>query len=139
MSIMAVILAATMAGAVPGSVIEPATVEGVRHAEELWIKATVSGDTSAIDALLDPDYVSVNASGVPRPRLEVLESTRTYPQRHPGATVGPFPPTSTIQMIGRTAIVRHRGEAELSVDVFYHDGSRWRAWYSQHTPRAKPA
>ena len=136
MSIMAVMLAAALSGAMPDSVIEPATAEGVRHAEELWTEATVSGDTSAIDALLDPDYVSVNASGVSRSRSEVLESTRTYPQRHPRATGGPFPSTSTIQMIGRAAIVRHRGEAELSVDVFYHDGRRWRAWYSQHSPRA---
>jgi hypothetical protein len=119
-------------------VFEPATAEGVRHAEELWSKATLSGDTKAIAALLDADYVSVNAAALPRPKTEILEATRTYPQRHPGASAKPFPRTSTIQVMGRAAVVRHRSEAELSVDVFYYDGQRWRAWYSQHTPRPKP-
>jgi hypothetical protein len=44
-----------------------------------------------------------------------------------------MPPTSTIDIKGSTAVVRHRSADDASVDVFYLAAGRWRAWYSQHT------
>jgi len=38
-------------------------------------------------------------------------------------------------VVGGTAVVRHNGAAETSVDVFYYHGGRWRALYSQHTAK----
>jgi hypothetical protein len=130
-------LGAALAAAAP--VTEPPDADGVRHAEDLWSQATIAGDVAALEGLLAPDYVSVNAEAKPRPRAEILESAKTFLQRHPGAKAVPLPPTSTIQIEGRAAVVRHNGNAERSVDVFYYDGQRWRAWYSQHTAQPKPA
>ncbi|HET6971846.1 MAG TPA: nuclear transport factor 2 family protein [Phenylobacterium sp.] len=137
MPLTALALSAALAAAAP--VEEPATEAGVRHAEELWTRATIAGDVATLEALLAPDYVSVNAQATPRPRAEILESAKTFPQRHPDAKFVALPPTSTIQVEGRAAVVRHNGEADRSVDVFYYDGHRWRAWYSQHTALPKPA
>lgn len=45
----------------------------------------------------------------------------------------PLSPTSTIRVIGDAAIVRHHGDNDTSVDVFYFRDGRWHAWYSQHS------
>lgn len=130
--------AAFVAGSARAAVTEPATAEGVRHAEDLWSQATIAGDVATLEALLAPDYVSVNTQAKPRPRAEILESAKTFPQRYPDVKFTPLPPTSTIQIEGRAAVVRHNGATDRSVDVFYYDGQRWRAWYSQHTALPKP-
>jgi len=139
MSIAALAFGAVLAAATAQPVKEPASADGVRHAEDLWSKATITGDVPTLEALLDPDYVSVNTSGKPRPKADILESARTFPQRYPDVKFTPLPPSSTIQVMGKAAVVRHHGETDVSVDVFYYDGARWRAWYSQHTALPKPA
>jgi hypothetical protein len=35
--------------------------------------------------------------------------------------------------MGTTALVRHRGPADVSIDLFAFEGGHWRAKYSQHT------
>ena len=108
----------------------------VRAAENRWSEAFVSGDARALDALLAPDYVSVSASGAARPRSEIIGLAAKFASTHPGQHADPTPDSSTIQVHGDTAVVRHRGAADVSVDVFYRDGGTWRAWYSQHTAAA---
>ncbi|HVI59033.1 MAG TPA: nuclear transport factor 2 family protein [Luteimonas sp.] len=106
---------------------------GVRRAEETWSAAFVGGDTAALDALLDAGYVSVSANGESRDKAQVIALARSYAAAHPGAHADPLPPTSTIQVIGDAAVVRHHGDADVSVDVFHFQDGRWHAWYSQHT------
>jgi hypothetical protein len=36
---------------------------------------------------------------------------------------------------GNAAIAMASSDTDTSLDVFYYEGGRWHAWYSQHTPR----
>lgn len=109
---------------------------GVREVENAWSRAFITGDAKALDDLLDPAYVSVSASGVPRPKAEIVAAATRFAAQHPNTPVQPLPPTSTISIKGDTAVVTHHGDKETSVDVFYFSQGRWHAWYSQHTIRA---
>jgi hypothetical protein len=108
---------------------------GVRDAENRWSEAFMTGDTAALDALLDNDYVSVGATGQARPKAEILQLARGLAAKHPGSHAKPLPPTSAIRVIGDAAVVQHHGDGDTSVDVFYFRDGRWHAWYSQHTAR----
>lgn len=109
---------------------------GVREVENAWSRAFITGDAKVLDDLLDPAYVSVNASGTPRPKADIIAAASRFAQQHPDTPVQPLPPTSTISIKGDTAVVTHHGDKETSVDVFYYSQGRWHAWYSQHTARA---
>jgi hypothetical protein len=122
-------LAANAAGPSPGEA-------GVREVENAWSRAFVTGDAKVLDDLLDPAYVSVSTSGVPRPKAEIIAAATRFAEQHPNTPVQPLPPTSTISIKGDTAVVTHHGDKETSVDVFYYSQGRWHAWYSQHTTRA---
>ena len=111
----------------------PHDTAGVRDAENRWGEAFVSGDVATLDALLDADYVSVNASGTPRTKAEILVLARDYAKAHPGQHGQPLADSATIRVIGDAAVVQHHGAQETSVDVFYFRDGRWHAWYSQHT------
>ena len=93
----------------------------------------MTGDAATLDALLDPDYVSVGTAGQPRAKAEILQLSRDFARAHPGQHAQPLPSTSTIRVIGDAAVVQHHGDKDTSVDVFYFRDGRWRAWYSQHT------
>ena len=110
---------------------------GVREAENRWAEAFVSGDVATLDALLDAGYVSVNASGIPRAKAEILQLARDFAKAHPGQHGQPLPASSTIRIIGDAAVVQHRGSQDTSVDVFYFRDGRWHAWYSQHSALAR--
>jgi hypothetical protein len=110
-----------------------ADVAGVREAENRWSEAFISGDTAALDALLDADYVSVNTTGHARAKAEILQLARNYAKAHPGEHAQPLSPTSTIRVIGNAALVQHHGTQDTSVDVFYFRDGHWHAWYSQHS------
>jgi ketosteroid isomerase-like protein len=110
-------------------------VEGVRAAENRWSEAFVTGDVATLDALLDADYVSVNAAGQPRAKAEILQLAHDFAKAHPGQHGQPLAATSTIRVLGDAAVVQHHGSQDTSVDVFYFRDGRWHAWYSQHTRR----
>ena len=107
--------------------------DGVRAAENRWSEAFMTGDATTLDALLDPDYVSVGTAGQPRAKAEILQLSRDFAKAHPDQHARPLPSTSTIRVIGNAAVVQHHGDQDTSVDVFYFRDGRWRAWYSQHT------
>jgi Domain of unknown function (DUF4440) len=111
---------------------------GVRAAETAWSEAVLTGDTATLEALLDPRYVSINAKGVARPKAAILDFARGYAAKHPGQHATPLGPTSTVQLIGTTALVRHRAPSELSMDLFEFRRGAWIALYSQHTAIAPP-
>jgi hypothetical protein len=112
---------------------------GVRAAEDRWSEAFVTGDAATLEVLLAPDYVSVNPSGKARPKSEIIEVARAYAAKHPGEHGQPMSATSTITLIGATALVRHRAPTDVSIDLFEYRAGRWVARYSQHTPATPPA
>jgi hypothetical protein len=132
----AALIGLLLAGAAHAATTQPDEA-GVRDAENRWSEAFVSGDAATLDALLDSDYVSVNAAGKPRAKAEILQLARDFATAHPGQHGQPLPATSTIRVIGDAAVVQHRGTQDTSVDVFYFRDGRWRAWYSQHSALAR--
>lgn len=108
---------------------------GLRDVENAWSRAFVTGDTRALDDLLDPAYVSVSQKGVPRSKAEIIDAAKHFAEQHPDTPAQPLPPTSTISIKDNSAVVTHHGDKETSVDVFYYSQGRWHAWYSQHTAR----
>jgi Domain of unknown function (DUF4440) len=109
------------------------TVAGVRAVEDHWTQAFLSGDSAYLDALLDPQYVSVGQTGRARPRAEIIELSKKIaatPRKDPV-------PHSDVAIVvhGNAAIAMASSDTDTSLDVFYYEGGRWHAWYSQHTPR----
>jgi hypothetical protein len=114
------------------------TEAGVQATEDHWSEAFVSGDEAYLSALLDPAYVSVNRTGKPRPRADIIALSRKVAAM-PRQTYPKTPPH--IELRGDTAVVSFQSAEETSVDVFYWKGGAWRALYSQHTsvPAGAPA
>ena len=105
----------------------------VRAVENGWSEAFVSGDAKALEALLDPGYVSVSANGKARPKAEIVAIATAYAAKNPGQHAQPLPATSTVELIGSAALVRHRAPTDVSIDLFEFRGGHWLARYSQHT------
>ena len=132
--IRTVVLASLLSSAgAAGAATSVPDADGVRAAENRWSEAFVTGDVATLDTLLDADYVSVNATGQPRAKAEILQLAHDFAKAHPGQHGQPLATTSTIRLIGDAAVVQHRGTQETSVDVFYFRDGYWHAWYSQHT------
>ncbi len=131
-------LALLIASTIAGSAHAGDTAAALRTVENGWSQAFVTGDGAYLDALLDPAYVSVGTGGAAHDKAAIIAAAKGYAANHPGAHADPMPPSSTIDIRGAAAVVRHTGPTDTSVDVFYFRGGRWRAWYSQHTA-VKPA
>ena len=116
-----------------GSGKEQADENGVGEVETKWSEAFVTGDDAYLNQLLDPSYVSVGSSGQAHEKDKIIAMAKSYATQHPGEHADKLPSTSTIRVIGKMAVVQHRGKTDTSVDVFYYRGGRWHAWYSQHT------
>ncbi len=112
---------------------ERADENSVRDVETKWSEAFVTGDATYLDQLLDSYYVSVGSTGQAHEKSKIIDMAKAYAVKHPGEHADKLPSTSTIRVIGKTAVVQHRGKTETSVDVFYYSEGRWHAWYSQHT------
>lgn len=111
--------------------------QAVRMVEDRWSQAFVSGDVTALGALLDERYVSIGAKGDVRTKDDVISLARRYAAAHPGEAATPLTASSVVRVIGDAALVTHEGAAERSVDVLYYRDGHWHAWYSQHTPKAR--
>lgn len=112
---------------------ERADEGGVRDVEAKWSEAFVTGDETYLNQLLDSSYVSVGSTGQAHEKSKIVDMAKVYATKHPGEHADRLPSTSTARVIGKTAVVQHRGKTETSVDVFYYSEGRWHAWYSQHT------
>lgn len=129
--------AATMFGGSCAQAVEPMTEKGVRATEDQWSAAFVHGDAAVLELLLDPSYVSVSTTGLARTRTEVIALSLEFARKNPNFEAKPLAPSSTIQIVGTTALVRHRSETETSIDLFHYAHGQWHAWYSQHTAIGK--
>lgn len=126
----ALALAAAVSSAAPAERPDEASV---RAAETRWSEAFVTGDAAVLEALLAPDYVSVNPSGKPRPKTEIIAVAKAYAAKNPGQHAQPLPASSTVELIGTAALVRHRAPTDVSIDLFAYRDGHWVAVYSQHT------
>ena len=106
------------------------TAEGVRAVEAHWTKAFLGGDKTYLAALLDDDYVSVNAKGVARPKAEIIALAKKIAATHPTPVT---PQSPNIVVHGNAAISTSTNATDVSVDVFHYENGAWHAWYSQHT------
>jgi hypothetical protein len=127
------------AGAAAAATAQHPDEAGVRAVESGWSEAFITGNAAALEALLDPAYVSVGANGKARPKAEIIALARSYAAQHPGQHADPLPATSTVQIMGTTALVRHHGTSDVSIDLFAFEHGQWRAKYSQHTAIAPAA
>ena len=125
-----ILLAGSAAQAAPAQRLDEASVRAV---ETAWSEAFVTGDAATLGALLDPAYVYVGPNGKARPKGEIIAIAQAYAAKHPGEHAQPLSATSTVQLIGTTALVQHHGATDVSIDLFYFQGGRWHARYSQHT------
>lgn len=130
-----IVLAAAGARAAP----QKRDEASVRAVETGWSEAFITGDAAYLNALLDSSYVSVGATGKAHPKAEIVSMAQAYAAKNPGKHADPLPATSTIQLIGATALVRHHSVRDTSIDLFRFDKGRWRAVYSQHTAIAPAA
>jgi hypothetical protein len=110
---------------------------GVRAVEAHWLEAFLSGDEAYLGALLDPDYVSVGQAGAARPKAQIIALAKKI-SASPPKPMQPLPPAHIV-VHGDAAVVTNSSGGDTSVDVFYWQGGRWHAWYSQHTPAKAPS
>jgi hypothetical protein len=135
----AFILAAALfaaATAVQAAPAEHRDEASVRTVENRWSEAFMTGDSTFLDDLLDPAYVSVGQTGVAHAKADIIAMAKKYAAKNPGQHANPMPATSTIELMGTTALVRHHGSADVSIDLFAFESGHWRAKYSQHTALA---
>ena len=107
------------------------TPDGVRAVEAHWMRAFLGGDETYLSALLDDDYVSVNAKGVARPKAAIIALSKKIATTSNAAAI--TPPPLKIVVHGNAAIATSSNATEISVDVFHYENGIWHAWYSQHT------
>jgi hypothetical protein len=134
--LIAVLLAAFSPAYAAGAPETERSVEGVRAVEAHWQKAFLGGDAAYLEALLDPAYVSVGQAGNARPKAEIVALSKKIAEKK----MTPQPPDHEAKIVVRdnAAVVTDTASGDTSVDVFYYEGGRWHAWYSQHTPVTPP-
>lgn len=130
---ISILVAAALSTAPAQAVEHQKTTAGVQATEDHWSEAFVGGDEAYLLALLDPAYVSVNRSGKPRPRADIIALSKKVAAM-PRQAYPKTPPH--IELRGDVAVVSFQSKDETSVDVFYWKGGAWRALYSQHTAAA---
>ena len=130
LGIIAILFASAGAQATPAERLDEGSVRAV---EGRWNEYEMTGDARSLDALLDPAYVSIATTGKISRKADIIAGAVAYAATHPGAHGSPLPMTSTVQMLGAAALVRHIGASYLSMDLFAFRNGRWRAIYSQHT------
>lgn len=127
-----------LAAAMTGSGAPSADEVAIHRAEDRWSAAFVTGDAPYLQRLLAAGYVSVGETGVEHPKAAVVAAAVDFAKAHPGTVPTPMPASSTIEVTGDLALVRHHAGDNVSVDVFQKRGGEWFAIYSQHTHRSEP-
>ena len=123
----------SVSGATQAAPVEQIDEATIRAVETGWSEAFVTGDVAALEALLDPTYISIGANGKARPKTEIIAIAASYAAKHPGQHAQPLPATSIVELMGDAALVRHRSDSDVSIDLFSYERGHWRARYSQHT------
>jgi hypothetical protein len=124
--------------------IEPRTETAIVASDKARSHAEEFGDIAYIDALLLPEYRSVNVDGSIHDKAAILGSAK----KHIGATTAPaandawraaHPSLTSVEINGDTAILTftlNKPDAPkrvMSCDIFVYREGHWHALYSQHT------
>jgi hypothetical protein len=123
---------------------EPHTQAVVIADDEAWEKAEESGDTAYIDALLLPEYRSVNVDGSSNNKATILALAKKYAGSTERATLinkwrAAHPYLMSVEIAGDTAVLTFTlnkpdgSKGIMSCDIFVYREGRWRGLYSQHT------
>jgi hypothetical protein len=122
---------------------EPQTEAAVTAADKAWGHAEESGDIAYIDALLLPEYRSVNVDGSVHDKAAILASTKknlgstkraaadeTWRAAHPHLTSVEI--TGDIAVLTFTLNKPDTPSRVMSCDIFVYREGHWHALYSQH-------
>jgi hypothetical protein len=127
---------------------EPHTAAAVIADDDGWLKAEETGDTTYLDALLLPEYRTVNLDGTWQDKTFILRGAskqagnptfakmvETWKATHPTLT--------SVAINGDVAILTfalNKGSDPkriMSCDVFVYRDGHWHALYSQHSDAEK--
>lgn len=129
----------------PGAHCDRAQTESaVTAADNAWDHAEESGDTAFIDALLLPEYRSVNVDGSIHDKAAILASTKknlgsTSTAAADEAWHAAHPRLTSIVITGDIAVITftlnkpNAPKRVMSCDIFVYREGHWHALYSQHT------
>lgn len=123
---------------------EPQTEAAVTAVDNAWGHAEESGDTAYIDALLLPEYRSVNVDGSVHDKAAILASTKlnlgsTKRTAADEAWLATHPSLTSVVITGDMAVLTFTlnkpdtPKRVMSSDIFVYREGRWHALYSQHT------
>lgn len=130
--------AAFGAGAQPDETAKTATA--VMAVDQHWLEAEVGGDIAWLDAMLMPDYRTVNADGKVRDKAAILRSATKNRgsdkmRKQVDAWQKAHPTRQSVVLHGDIAILSFSDPETgriLSSDTFIYQDGRWHALYSQH-------
>jgi len=123
---------------------EPRTEAAVTAADNAWEHAEESGDIAYIDALLLPEYRSVNVDGSFKDKAAILASVK----KNVGSTkraaayeawYATHPYLMSVEINGDTAVLTFTlnkpdtPKLVMSCDIFVYREGHWHGLYSQHT------
>lgn len=83
---------------------DPATKSKIVALEQLWNQAYKSGDTKALDAILDDAIVLVNDDGSVQSKAEFLASVKASPAQPTAQQQQVAPESFNVQVFGNVAI-----------------------------------
>jgi hypothetical protein len=123
---------------------EPQTESAVTAVDNAWGHAEESGDTAFIDALLLPEYRSVNVDGSVHDKAAILASTKknlgsTNTAAADEAWQAAHPQLTSVVITGDIAVLTftlNKPDAPkrvMSCDIFVYREGHWHALYSQHS------
>ena len=133
---------ATQAFAQQPTMTEPHTAAAVIADDDAWGNAEQTGDAAFVDALLLPQYRSIDAAGKTHDKAAILASAKkASPERNAmiASWKAAHPTLTSVELNGDTAILTFTlnkpgtPAAIMSCDIFVYRDGRWHALYSQHT------
>ena len=120
---------------------EPRTAAAVIADDDAWGHAEQTGDAAFVDALLLPQYRSIDAAGKTHDKATIVASAKASPQRDAmfASWKAAHPSLTSVEIEGDTAVLTFTlnkpgtPAAIMSCDIFVYRDGHWRALYSQHT------
>ena len=125
---------------------ESSTKTKIIALEQAWNQAYKSGDTKALDALLDNAIVLVNDDGTVQTKAEFLASIKAAPSQGGSQEQQVMPESMSVHVFGNTAIASgvfrakgvENGKAytrrERFIDTWVYNGGRWTCVATDATP-----
>lgn len=125
---------------------DAATKSKIVALEQLWNQAYKSGDTKALDAILDDSIVLVNDDGSVQSKTDFLASVKTSPSQLNAQQQQVAPESFSVHVFGNVAVVtgvmrvkgtengRSYTRRERFVDTWLKKGNNWVCVGTDATP-----